>query len=111
MREAKAEERVIVYLDELNFTKRSLLTREWSSKNSNLSVDQEEVYVGYRSVIASMTEEKGIDHLQLHMEAINADNFIVHLKALRAKHGKRLLAMFMDRLNVHRANKVKPWYQ
>ena len=111
MREAKAEERVIIYLDELNFTKRSLLTREWSSKNSNLSVDQEEVYVGYRSVIASMTEEKGIDHLQLHMEAINADDFIVYLKALRAKHGKRPLAMFMDRLNVHRANRVKPWYQ
>ena len=91
LREAKAEERVIIYLDELNFTKRSLLTREWSSKNSNLSVDQEEVYVGYRSVIASMTETKGIDHLQLHMEAINADNFIVYLKALLANNASALL--------------------
>ena len=44
---------------------------EWSSKNFNLSVDQEEVYQGYRSVIACMTEDKGIDHCQIYDNAIN----------------------------------------
>ena len=53
--QAKSESRLLVYLDEINFTKRSLKLHEWSGKNSNLTVDQKEVYVGYRSVIASMT--------------------------------------------------------
>ena len=37
--QAKLQGRLIVYIDEINFTKRSLKLREWSMKNSNLSVD------------------------------------------------------------------------
>ena len=58
--QARNEGRLIIYLDEINFTKRSLLLREWSGKNSNLTVDQKEVYDGYRSVIACMTEQHGM---------------------------------------------------
>ena len=57
---AKLEGRKIVYLDEINFTKRSVALREWSANNSNLTVDQQEIYTGYRSVIACMSEEDGI---------------------------------------------------
>ena len=57
---AKKEGRHFVFLDELNFTKRSLQLREWAAKNSNLTVDQEEVYVGYRSCIVSMSADYGI---------------------------------------------------
>ena len=60
LEQARSEGRQLIYLDEINFTKRSLQLRDWSGKNSNLTVDQKEVYVGYRSVIASMTEEGGI---------------------------------------------------
>ena len=58
--EAKNRGRLVVFLDETNFTKRSLQLREYSCKNSNLTVDQEDVYTGYRSVIVSMTEEHGM---------------------------------------------------
>ena len=64
--QAKVQGRLIIYLDEINFTKRSLKLREWSMKNSNLTVDQEEVYVGYRSVIAAMTERKSIGLIKIH---------------------------------------------
>ena len=57
-----------------------------------------------------MTEEHGIDHCQIYPHAINANDFLSYLKALRAKHGKRPISLFMDRLNVHKANKVKEWY-
>ena len=60
MRQLKRENRKIVYLDEVNFTKRSVSLREWSQKNSNLTIDHSDIYVGYRSAIASMTEENGI---------------------------------------------------
>ena len=45
--------------------------REWSSRNTNLSVDQVELYVGYRSVIAAVSEAQGVDHCAIHSEAIN----------------------------------------
>ena len=49
--------------------------------------------------------------LTIHDQAVNADNFVVYLKELRKKHRKRPIALFMDRLNVHKANSVKPWYE
>ena len=73
---AKSVGRLIIYLDEINFTKRSLKLREWACKNSNLSVDQKEVYTGYRSVIASMTEETGIGLIMIAEQAIHHPEFI-----------------------------------
>ena len=58
--QARNEGRLVIFLDEINFSKRSLALCEYSGKNTNLSVDQKEVYTGYRSVIACMTEEEGI---------------------------------------------------
>jgi len=39
IKRAKLEGRLIIYIDEINFTKRSLKLREWSMKNSNLTVN------------------------------------------------------------------------
>ena len=78
--QAKLQGRLIVYMDEINFTKRSLKLREWSMKNSNLTVDQAEVYVGYRSVIAAMTEEKGIGLIKIHDQACTGEDFRDYLK-------------------------------
>ena len=37
--QAKREGRILVFADEICFTKRSLKLHEWSSKNTNLTVD------------------------------------------------------------------------
>ena len=100
----------MIYLDEINFTKRSLKVRDWSVKNANLTVDQKEVYVGYRSVIASMTEEKGISLILIYEQAINSADFCYYLKKLRIKFGKQPIALFMDRLAVHKSKDVKEWW-
>ena len=110
VRHAKEAGRKLVYLDEVNFTKRSVMTREWSRKNSNLAVDQKEIYTGYRSVIATMTEEGGIDSIMLKTQAIDSGDFISFLKKLRARHLQVPLALFMDNLKVHRSLQVRPWY-
>ena len=78
--QAKREGRLIIYIDEINFTKRSLKLREWACKNSNLTVNQEEVYVGYRSVIAAMTEENGIGLIKIHDQACTGEDFRDYLK-------------------------------
>ena len=64
--QAKAEQRLTLYLDEVNFTKLSLMKRDWSARNSNLTVDQVDVYQGYRSVIAAISEENGVDYSAIH---------------------------------------------
>ncbi len=61
-----------MYLDEINFTKRSVTLREWSRKNTNLTIDNEDIYVGYRSVIAAMTEEDGILMISIYERAVNS---------------------------------------
>ena len=85
--QAKVQGRLIIYLDEINFTKRSLKLREWSMKNSNLTVDQEEVYVGYRSVIAAMIEVNGIGLIKIHDQACKGEDFRDYLKQLSQKVG------------------------
>ena len=72
----------IVYLDETLFGKRSIVQREWASKNSNLTVNQEEVCSGFRNVIAGMTEEGGVLHIQIQDKPCDADDFIYYLHVL-----------------------------
>ena len=102
MEQAKRDGRVLVFLDEILFTKRAVKLREWSAKNTNLSIDQEELYVGYRSALASMTEEKGICLVHLSDEPVKEPGFCAHIKKLRVKAGKRPIALFMDNLWVHK---------
>jgi len=63
--EVRRERRKILYLDEVNFTKLALPKRDWSKKHSNLAVEQSDVYQGYRSVLACMTERRGIELLMI----------------------------------------------
>ena len=104
------EGRTIVFLDEINFTKLSLSRTEWSAKNSNLSVDQKEMYQGYRSVIATMTAEQGMCLCLIHQKAIDAQDFVAFLRRLRTKLGNRPIALFMDQLPVHKSRVVRPEY-
>ena len=79
-------------------------------KNSNLTVDQEEVYVGYRSVIAAMTEEKGMGLIKIHDQACKGEDFRDYLKQLSQKVGKKPISLFMDNLNIHKKPTVKEWW-
>ena len=100
----------VLFLDETNFTKASLQTREWSCQLSNLSVDQKEVYTGYRSVIATMTAERGIGLCLVHPKAVAAEDFVPFLRKLRTKLIRRPIALFMDNLWVHKCRDVQPEY-
>ena len=43
--------------------------------------------MGYRSVIASVSIEHGVEHLKIYRTAINAERFIPYLQQLRKKNG------------------------
>ena len=107
---AETEGRTVVFLDEINFTKLSLARTEWAARNSNLSVDQREMYQGYRSVVATMTAERGVGLCIIHPKAVVAEDFVAFLRRLRTKLGGRPLALFMDQLRVHKSRDVQPEY-
>ena len=104
---AKREGRLIIYIDEILFSKRSIKLRDWSKKNSNLTVDQEDVYVGFRSVIAGMTEEHGIGLIKIHEQACTGEDFRDYLIQLRGKVGKRPVSLFTDNAGIHKKPCVK----
>ena len=110
LEEAEAEGRLIVFLDETNFTKLSLPRKEWSTRNSNLTVDQVDVYQGYRSVIAAMTAEHGMLPASIYMKAISQEDFVSYLRRLRKRFKNRPIALFQDNLSVHKAKSVKEEY-
>lgn len=41
---------------------------------------------------------------------MNAQDFLAYIKKLRAKSGKKPIALFMDNLMVHKSREVKEWY-
>ena len=110
LRLAERQGRKIYFMDEICFTKRSILSRDWSRANSNLSIEQSDIFVGYRAVIASMSEHWGIKVYDIKKQAITADDFAAYLKKMRASNFNRPLALFMDNLPVHKSNIVKPLY-
>jgi len=103
MEQAEREGRLLVFADETLFTKRALKQREWSAKNSNLAVDQQEVYVGYRAALASMTSAKGMCLVTTAEGPIKEPEFCLHLNRLRSRAGRRPIALFMDNLWVHKS--------
>ena len=107
MEQAEREGCIIVFADEICFTKRSLKLREWSSKNTNLTVDQEDVYVGYRAALASMTAEKGMLLVHVYEQPVKEPEFCAHLMKLRSKAGAKPIALFMDNLWVHKNVRVR----
>ena len=83
LQEAKKQQRKVLFLDEVNFTKLSFESMNYSAKNTNLSVDQRDIYVGYRSVIAAISEEEGVERTSSFVSAVTSTDFIKYLKALR----------------------------
>ena len=109
--QVKAEGRVFIYLDEINFAKRAITLREWSANNSNLCVDQEDVYVGFRNVIACMNEEKGIVRVRIQPVTVDSYDFGEFLLQLSRKLREVPIALFMDNASIHKSRGVKPIYE
>ena len=110
LEEAKKEGRKLIFLDEICFTKRSFLGTCWSKKHENIAVDQKQIYQGYVAVVASCSSEKGIEGIKIHNKAIDYKDFISYLKKLKNKN-KVPLALFMDKLAVHRHKSAKTAYE
>ena len=100
----------MVFLDEIAFTKRSLLTKTWISRGKHIAVDQSEVYKGFRTAIAAVSREKGLVLMTSEEKVTSQENFIPFLKKLSRKMRSCPFYLFMDKLSVHTAKDVKKEY-
>lgn len=71
--QAKREGRKLMFLDEINFTKRSFLSLDYSVKGQNQQVDQERIYQGYKSVIVTVSAERGLELYNIYDKAIKGE--------------------------------------
>ena len=71
--QAKREGRKLMFLDEINFTKRSFLSLDYSCKGKNQQVDQERIYQGYKSVIVTVSVERGLELYNIYDKAIKGE--------------------------------------
>ena len=100
-----------LFLDEVNFTKLSMMKQEWSNKGTNISVDQKQVYTGYVSVCATICEDTGIEALVFQNRAYDRYDFIQYLYWLSYINNGQPLAIFMDNLSAHKTAETKLAYQ
>ena len=99
---AEKAKRKFVYVDEVFFSKSTVMYKAYSHRLTNLAVDQEKIYLKWHIVIAGVSEEKGVEHLCLLDESINQENFKDFLRGLRRRCGRQKLAVFMDNLRSHK---------
>jgi len=81
--QAKQEKRKLMFLDEVNFTKLSILKLDYSVKGKNTQVDQERIYTGYHSVIVTVSAERGLELYNIYDKAVKGAEFADHLNKLR----------------------------
>ena len=86
----------IVYLDEVAFTKRTITTRCWSGRNTQLKVDQNNLYSEYRSVIATVSSEVGTVLIDIKDFVNNNELMLLFVQKLSRKMNRRPFVLYMD---------------
>ena len=71
-------------------------SREYSRKKSNLTIDNEDIYVGYRAALAAISDDRGVIHVRIQQRAVNAEDYIRYLRSVRRKMGTTPILLFMD---------------
>lgn len=100
----------IVWLDEVVFTKRTLPKLGYSNPRSPLQVDQNDLFVGFQTVIAAVSAERGVILIDSKDEITNIGRFYPFVKKLSAKMGCKAFALFLDQLGTHKMVKMKELY-
>ena len=76
----------IVQLDECYVTKNTVPKRAWSPKLNNILLDYKEVQNEVQAVIAAVSRERGLDHVEVFRHSVTKRNFKVFLEGLRQKY-------------------------
>jgi transposase len=69
-----------------------------------------EIFVGYRAVVAAVSSEDGFIYYENHQQAINTDSWLEYVRNLSAKMDGASFALYMDQLQVHKTKVAMKLY-
>jgi transposase len=102
---------LVIYVDELMTTKSTMPTHEWTPRGKVFQTDYKLYHTRTVASIVGISIENGPELVMSFNKSVNAEKFIEYLRALRALHPDKKLALFFDQLRVHTAKLCKPVYE
>ena len=111
LREARDSDKPVLYLDEVVFTKRSLMTKTWSPRGIHFTVDQSQVFAGFRTAIVAVSPERGVVYFESEEQATCGERFNPFIVQLSKHMRWRPFYLFMDNLNVHKSQEARRLYE
>ena len=73
----------ILQMDECYVTKTTIPKRAWSRIYSNVTLDNKEAQTEVRAIIAAVSRERGVDHVEVFKRSVTKRNFRIFLHNLR----------------------------
>ena len=111
MLQAKSDGYQVISLDEVIFSSRSIIKREFSNQHTNICIDRNQTNIKCTAVIAAASEEKGLIHWKCFDKSVNVQKYMEFLQELTRKFYKKKIAIFCDNLSVHHNKGVKAYLQ
>ena len=93
----------IIYCDEVTFTVKTQFTNAWSLPNQPLQIDYKNFEQYCIACIVCISLTKGVEIVDMHNKSVNIPKFASFLDKLRRLHFADDIALFLDRLSVHRS--------
>lgn len=97
----------ILHADETCFTRKTIAQSEYCRPRESMITDQRLQNESCHALLMSISVEEGIDLAKVYPKSVNIDKFIDWLEDLRAKYPDRLMACFLDNLQVHKAKRTR----
>ena len=96
----------VVFVDEMMTTVNTIPKLEWSAKGETIGLNRREYHKMSIATIEGVSSERGVELTHNHQGSININKFYDFLVALREINKRRKLAVFLDRLSVHKLKKI-----
>jgi hypothetical protein len=100
----------VVYLDEIVFSKKDILLRDYCPSRTHLKVKADDLFVGYRAVVAAVSSEEGFIYYELDDKAVTTESWLEYIRSLSAEMDNEPFALYMDQLQVHKTKAAKKLY-
>ena len=88
-------------------TKSTMQKAEWSERRHYPKTDTKLFHKKTGATIAAISREKGLELVCNFNRSVDQQKFVKFLKKLRAKDPFGKMALFLDRLSVHRTHAVR----
>ena len=86
----------IVQLDECFVTRNTIPKLAWSMKKMNIELDNKSLDINAISIIAAVSREYGLDHIELFGRSISKIKLRIFLEGLRSKYPFDNILLVMD---------------